>query len=158
MEKPIGNDDLVWYVAYGSNLYSRRFQEYLTKINHQGPVPISKPYAIAHNIYFDRFSKKWNGGVAFLNHLEPGYAYGRAYQLTYDAFKKIQKEEGWYPVVVQLPLIDGKPAFTFTQVSHGERSKPSDLYLSVIYKGLSETYSKEEILNLIVYLNACLSR
>ncbi len=159
MEKPIGKNDLIWYVAYGSNLYSRRFQEYLTAINHQGPFPISKPYSIPHHIYFARYSEKWKGGVASLNHLEEGFAYGKAYLITFDEFGKIQDKEFFYPIVVKLPTIDEKPVLTFTQTPNHPKFKPSEAYMSVILNGLLETYphiSKHKLEEYLVQRTASL--
>ncbi len=152
MAKPIGKDDFVWYVAYGSNLYAHRFQEYLNRIHYQGIFPINKPYAIPYDIYFDRYSSRWKGGVAFLNPLKSGFAYGRAYRLTYDEFFKVKAEEGIYPVEVVLPDLDGYPAFTFTQSQHEGRSIPTQAYVKVIYLGLKETYPHLDAQTLLSYL------
>lgn len=141
MEKQTGKHDLIWYVAYGSNLSSRRFKRYLDQMPGQPPIPESKAYSIPYNIYFDRESSIWDGGgVAFLDSTKKGFAYGRAYLLTYNQFQILQKKEVWYPVVIDLGTIEGRPAMTFTQVNHTHRRPPKDIYLDEITLGLQETY------------------
>ncbi len=153
MEKQIGKDELVWYVAYGSNLSSKRFQEYLDKIHHKGPFPISKPFSIPFDIYFDRNSPRWDQrGVAFLNTDKPGFAYGKAYLITYQRFLDIQSQEGWYPKIVNLGFLDDRHALSFTQMKHEHKVKPSISYLNVILSGLSETYPNIELSILRRYL------
>ena len=84
MENQTGNKDLIWYVAYGSNLSSRRFKRYLDQMPGQPLIPESKAFSIPYNIYFDRESSTWGGGgVAFLDPTKEGFAYGRAYLLTH---------------------------------------------------------------------------
>jgi len=143
MVKQIGNDDYVWYVAYGSNLSSRRFKRYLEQMPGSPSIPESRPFSIPYNIYFDRNSSQWqNQGVSFLNPIEKGFAYGRAYLLTWNQFTHLQRLEAWYPSVVKLGLIDNIPAVTFTQDDHTHRVPPSDAYLDEIIIGLQETYPK----------------
>lgn len=146
MEKIIGKDELVWYVAYGSNLSSARFKDYLLRINFQGPFPDSRPFSLPFSIYFDRSSSKWdNKGVAFLDVSKKGFAYGKAYMVTYQQFLKIKFEEGIYPKVIHLGLLLEKPALTFTQDYHSNKTIPSKKYLEVIEKGLVETYPNIKI-------------
>jgi hypothetical protein len=146
MEKQIGNDELVWYVAYGSNLSSKRFQEYLGKIQHKGLFPISLPFSIPFDIYFDRHSPRWDqSGVAFLNTDKPGFAYGKAYLITFQQFLKIQSQEGWYPKIISLGLLDNLPTLSFTQMIHKTGTIPSQKYLKVILEGLIETYPTIEL-------------
>ena len=153
MEKQIGNDELVWYVAYGSNLSSKRFQEYLGKIQHKGLFPISLPFSIPFDIYFDRHSPRWDqSGVAFLNTDKPGFAYGRAYLITFEQFLKIQSQEGWYPKIVNLGLLNDRHALSFTQKEHKQTVKPSPRYLIVILNGLSETYPRIDLPTFEKYL------
>jgi len=153
MEKQIGKDEFVWYVAYGSNLSSKRFQGYLDKIHYKGPFPISKPFSIPFDIYFDRHSARWDqGGVAFLNTDKPGFAYGKAYLITYQQFLKIQSQEGWYPKIVNLGFLDNRHALSFTQLKHENNVNPSHLYLNVILIGLRETYPSVDLSTFENYL------
>ena len=141
MENQTGNKDLIWYVAYGSNLSSRRFKRYLDQMPGQPPIPESKAFSIPNNIYFDRESSTWGGGgVAFLDPTKEGFAYGRAYLLTHVQFHILQDKEAWYPVVVHLGTFEGRPAMTFTQAYHNHRRPPNDPYLDEIILGLQETY------------------
>ncbi|MGF1600391.1 MAG: histone deacetylase [Acidimicrobiales bacterium] len=77
-----GDDDLVWYAAYGSNLWQARFLTYLTG----GPVPLApsgrhqrgardatpprsaSTITVPHRLFFARASAGWGGGgVAMLD-------------------------------------------------------------------------------------------
>jgi hypothetical protein len=141
MVKQTGNDTFIWYVAYGSNMSSRRFKRYLDQMPDQPSMPKSIPFSLPFSVYFDRKSSTWDHqGVAFLDSSKEGFAYGRAYLLKQENFKILQQLEGWYPILVTLGNIEGIQAMTFTQSNHMHRFPPSDRYLDEIIIGLQETY------------------
>lgn len=118
---------LVWYAAYGSNLWSARFLTYLTG----GPVPLSPagrvqegardpsppradtPTRLAGRLLFGRSSSGWGGGgVAFLDPAGPDLAapapaagddvgsqvLGRLWLITLDQFADVASQENGHPL------------------------------------------------------------
>lgn len=88
-----GLPDLVWYVAYGSNLSLARFRCYLHGGRPEGGVrdypgcrDRSEPSAmgavhIPGGVFFAGTSTVWGGGMAMYDPSLPGRAAGRAYLL-----------------------------------------------------------------------------
>ncbi len=156
---------LVWYACYGSNLNERRFLLYLkggdasffgVTITQNGandpkdPVSI-KPYTFNHPICFMKHSKNWGGGVAFLDTRKSGLAYGKAYLITEEQFQAVMEQEGpWYPLSIDLGMLDGYPVKTFTGICFNT-TKPSQAYLNTIKEGLRDLGLKEEAID--AYLN-----
>ena len=149
MEKRIGSDDeVIWYIAYGSNINEARFQEYLDDMEGKPSMPASQPFEIPFNIYFDRKSSRWNyAGVAFLDPTKPGFAYGKAYQFTVKQLYELQQLEGssWYSEIIDLGTLEGKRCFTFTQRFHDSRNKPHKNYLDKIIMGIKNTFPNLQI-------------
>ncbi len=118
---------LVWYAAYGSNLWSARFLTYLTG----GPVPLSPagrvqdgardpsppqadtPARLPGRVLFGRSSSGWGGGgIAFLDpaasHPAPGdptpggsggdQVLGRLWLITVDQFADVASQENGHPL------------------------------------------------------------
>lgn len=117
---------LVWYAAYGSNLWSARFLTYLTG----GPVPLSptgrvqagardpspprahEPVRLPGRILFGRSSSGWGeGGVAFLDPMAPDpvpgdkaggdggdQVLGRLWLITVDQFADVASQENGHPL------------------------------------------------------------
>ena len=54
--------ELVWYVAYGSNLSRERFADYVADPHDD------RPTTIGHRVWFGGESKIWTGGRAYLDH------------------------------------------------------------------------------------------
>lgn len=166
-------NELIYYVAYGSNLLEERFMNYIkggicsfnNKIynacaNTHKPLKSTK-FKIPYNMYFSKESSSWNNSsVSFIDDTKPGFAYGKAYLITKEQFNHIHEQEGkgWYGKIIDLGEIDGFKAYTFTskeKLMHKGIDTISNNYLDVIKKGLKETYidiSNEEIDN---YLNIC---
>jgi hypothetical protein len=143
MESLIGRlDELIWYVAYGSNINAIRFQKYLDQMEGKPPLPNSRIMMIPYQLYFDKQSNLWHQkGVAFLNDQVSGITYGKAYSMTVKQFYELQKLEGpWYSQIVHLGAFAGRKAYSFTQEKHESRNQPSDLYLQTIIDGLVEAY------------------
>jgi len=103
---------LVWYAAYGSNLWLARFRCYLeggTPSGHLAPhAPCSdatpprddRPYTLRHTLYFARNATGWGGGgCAFIDpHPAPGGATkGRIYLISAAQFEHLFRAENDAP-------------------------------------------------------------
>ncbi len=61
-------DELVWYVAYGSNLSTERFQRYLDRCPDPTPAGRSSAQVLPHRLFFAHASSIWEGGgTAFVD-------------------------------------------------------------------------------------------
>ncbi|MGL5978315.1 MAG: gamma-glutamylcyclotransferase family protein [Erysipelotrichaceae bacterium] len=133
----------VWYVTYGSNINSQRFQAYLDKTKSNESYKLSEPWIIKHPMYFARQSSRWNQqGVAFLDTEQHGRTYGVRYLITKEQFKEIQVLEGktWYNKIAKLDAWGDVPMWTLTSSTRHEDELPSDVYVEVIAAGLKEHY------------------
>jgi len=164
------NNELIWYLCYGSNLCEERLMAYITgsgckKFNldpdYNPCANIQKPiqnikFTIPYKIYFAKSSRNWSyGGVAFLNpKLNSGLAYCRAYLITKEQFDFIYRKEnggniqsGWYHKIIELGKIEGYNAYTFTNSKVFEsKNRPTELYVKCIKEGLREAgYAEIEI-------------
>ncbi len=159
---------LVYYVSYGSNMLEERFLTYIKGgicrfngtyypgcINKCAPIK-SVSIEIPYNMYFSKSSSSWDGSsVCFLDDSKPGFAYGRAYLVTQEQFEDIQVAEcggtvtnnSWYGKVINLNMIDGIPAKTFSNnknLPHMPIETVKDKYLNVIIDGLKEAHHLNE--------------
>ena len=167
------NQDLVWYVSYGSNLLKERFLYYIEGGYYQGKcyagcknrnLPrCNKAFTIPHPLYFGNESRTWGGtGVAFIANEKSGKTLGRAWLVTTDQFKAIRGQEGcspkWYEYCVKLGTDENGIQYkTFTQdPQHREPNPPSDEYLEVIRRGLKETYPELTCSKIDAYLNTAI--
>jgi hypothetical protein len=170
------NSNLVWYVAYGSNLLEARFLIYVCggvfKENNSSksgcsdktPPHSNRPFIIPHPVYFANKSGSWeNQGVAFLDYTLPGRSLGRAWLITEKQLMEIQKQEGdsmmWYGHSVILGEDEnGIKCKTFTQRVRQQHNRPCETYLRVIERGIRETYpdiSDREIKRYIEDITKC---
>ncbi|MFI5958543.1 histone deacetylase [Cryptosporangium sp. NPDC051539] len=97
--------DLVWYVAYGSNLHADRLHYYLaggrpagaarTYPGSRDPRPPRRttPVFLPGGIYFALESRTWTGGMAFYDPALPGRAAARGYLVTAGQFADIAAQE-----------------------------------------------------------------
>ncbi|MFG1920775.1 histone deacetylase [Cryptosporangium sp. NPDC048952] len=97
--------DLVWYVAYGSNMHADRLRYYLAGGRPPGaartypgcrdprPPRRTEPVFLDGGIYFALESRTWTGGMAFYDPRLPGRAAGRGYLLTAGQFADIAAQE-----------------------------------------------------------------
>jgi len=174
-------ENLVWYASYGSNCERSRFMLYLqggrrpgTHGEHRGarnpsPPIDSAPVEFPTQVAFAGKSKRWGGGVAFLEHQVrpnmPG-ALGRRYLITKEQFDDVAAQEshrptapvsidqldqgkvsaigsGWYDGLLALEPVDGTPVVTFTSPHPPEATKaaaPSIDYLATIVTGLGQVH------------------
>jgi len=98
-------DDLLWYVAYGSNLFAERFACYLAGGTPEGgarhytgcrdasPARAERAVTLPGGIYFALTSLTWGGGMAFYDPALPGHAAARAYLLTREQFCDVMSQE-----------------------------------------------------------------
>jgi len=148
--------DYVWYACYGSNINIDRLMIYINgdkngKFGHvegcsDKTKPLeAKPYIFNCPIYFAKHSKRWNGGVAFLDYEHTGSSYGKIYKLKLSQFKDILKQEQGsksYDAIIYVGEYEGLPIFSFT-ASHKRKDLelPSKEYCDVIKKGILDTYA-----------------
>ena len=168
--------DYVWYASYGSNLFEDRFHCYISGGTPEGSTFTEKgctntalplkaaTVSIPYELYFSKFSKRWRGGVAFIDIVrDPSVrTYGKMYLITSEQFQEIvQQENGnddmtielelakqvhtysfndsWYGNVLYLGEREGYPIFTFTaneEMREQEIATPSIPYLLNLYRGL----------------------
>ncbi|CAN5212751.1 hypothetical protein BH18ACT9_BH18ACT9_11670 [soil metagenome] len=105
----------VWYVSYGSNMSAARFACYIEGGRPPGGVrrnpgardttlpTRSIPVDLPGTLYFAGRSPQWGGGVAFYDHLTPGYVAARGYLVTAGQLADIAAQE-----MYRLPM-DGDP-------------------------------------------------
>lgn len=167
-------NELVWYVAYGSNLKHERFMHYLqggscplngrTYSGCSDPTaPIATmPLEIPYDIYFGNDSSSWGGGVAFLDTSKPGRAYARAYLITRKQYEEIHAMEGsgsnWYHNDVVLDEYAGIPMQTFSNLTRRPYRQPAEPYLAVLRAGLEEAFPQLAPVDIETYLSSALSR
>ena len=133
----------VWYVAYGSNLHTERFMEYIKVCSDPSAPTDDKAYRLPYDIYFAGKSHRWERkGVAYLDTSRPGKSFGKAYKIKRSQFDEIQQAEGAsYSKCVFLGMLDDLPVYTFTAPEvRRELRQPCAAYVEVILKGLCETY------------------
>ncbi|MEU6038026.1 histone deacetylase [Actinomadura sp. NPDC047616] len=97
--------DLVWYVAYGSNLARDRFACYLAGGRPEGamrhytgcrdarPARDERPVTLPGGVYFAFNSLTWGGGMAFYDAELPGRTAARAYLVTREQFCDVMAQE-----------------------------------------------------------------
>lgn len=98
-------NDLVWYVTYGSNMHAARFACYLSGGTPPGgartypgcrdsqPARDTRPVWLSGEMYFALESKVWGGGMAFYDPDRSGSAAARAYLITAGQFADIVAQE-----------------------------------------------------------------
>ncbi|WP_019634318.1 hypothetical protein [Actinomadura atramentaria] len=108
----------IWYAAYGSNLYRRRFACYLAggrppgaAVTYSGcrdprPAAADRALTLPGGIYFAHSSPTWGGGVAFYDPELPGRAAARAYLLTAEQFGDVVAQEMHRPAGTDLDLAE----------------------------------------------------
>ena len=142
--------DLVWYVAYGSNLSRARFACYL-----EGGTPIgaSHTYAgcrdrsaphdtaalrIPGRLGFAGESLVWGGGVAFLDPDARGEVVGRGYLITTEQLDDVAGQERRYDRRAVVGDRDGVAVVALTRTEAYQAAAPSAAYLRTILHGLTD--------------------
>lgn len=108
--------DLLWYVAYGSNLHLPRFRCYLAggvpaggARHYPGCRDTSEPVEIvsleiAGGLYFAGRSGVWGGGLAYVDTSRDGSVAARAYLLTPGQLSDVMRQEKWQEPDTDLDL------------------------------------------------------
>lgn len=169
-------EEMIWYVAYGSNLLEERLKYYIeggfceyNNKHYQGCKDKTlfletRPVMIPYNMYYSNFNKgAWeNSAVSFLDLSKSGKAYGRAYKIKRSQLDDIHLQEGkgsfWYPNCIQLDDIDGLSAYAIANYQIKEKepfSKVSAEYRYVLYKGMKEAYPELSDAEIFSYLKDC---
>ena len=160
----------VWYVAYGSNVNKSRFLRYLAgDSDHVGArdatPPVRDQWTVAPlQLRFAGESKRWGGGVCFVDPDPAATAYVRAWDITSEQFEDVFSQENrrqlatpfdwnavaagpaalgesWYAQVlpVHLPFASPhQPALTFTWTQRLQLNRPAPAYRDTIASGLVE--------------------
>ena len=98
------DNQYVWYACYGSNINYERFMYYINgDVNEKystskgcsdKSLPLEeRQYIFKHPIYFAGDSKRWGGGMAFLDYEHDGKCYGKIYKLKMSQFKDVLEQE-----------------------------------------------------------------
>ena len=145
----------VWYASYGSNINSKRFQEYMQRCGGTD-VTESRPY-IAHGaLYFAADSGKWGRGkgVAFYDETAPDCTMMRIYKIRRSQFREVQRMEGQkYSRKLMIGIVDNVTVYTFTAPEiRTDLNTPSLKYVQTILEGLKETYPGISETVLLAYL------
>jgi hypothetical protein len=110
--------DLVWYIAYGSNLSAARFYYYLrggrppdAALTYPGARDRALPRAdkaawIPGIVYFATESQVWGGGRALYDPDIPGAVAARAYLITAEQFSDVAAQEMYREPGVDLDLAE----------------------------------------------------
>jgi hypothetical protein len=161
--------DLVWYVAYGSNLGRARLQAYLDRGPDPTPPRVDRPVAIGHALFFAGESVIWGGGRGYVDHapLDPPATLARAWLLTRAQWAALHAREsgpgheagtdpgtlaegevrvvgkGRYDAVIGLGHHEAVPVVTFTgpdRLDLTTCTRPDAAYLRAIATGLAEAH------------------
>jgi hypothetical protein len=134
----LGTEDLVWYVAYGSNMCAARFDCYISGgrprggsrtylgCRNQSPPQGDVGVHLTGRVAFAGRSKVWGGGIAFYNPHADGELAARAYLLTFGQLSDVVAQEVWRPVDANLALTGG---------ADGQWALPSDTYETLLHVG-----------------------
>ena len=156
-------EDLVWYLGYGSNLNRQRFLCYIiggrpTHGKRSNPgctdksLPIEdRPYKIPYGLHFGlpdgmTGTDNWGaGGVAFID-IHTGKnnpTLARIWKITADQYEEIRTQEGrgWYNKELLLGELEEAPIKTITHDTRYQNLlAPSGPYERTIIEGLMETF------------------
>lgn len=165
-------DGLVWYVAYGSNVSTARFQEYLDDCPDPTPATRSVARVLPHRLFFAYSSGRWEGGgSAFVDPVDTGAeTLVVAHLVTEEQFLHVLAAEnvsdvgtldgvalpgpgekrlalpGRYGLVLGVESPDERPAYTFTM--HADPlptpTQPSVRYLDTIAEGLRQHHGLDD--------------
>jgi hypothetical protein len=164
----------VWYVAYGSNLSSARFQRYIDGCRDSSSPTDWRLVEVPFQLVFARHDPWWeDGGVAFLDvdgTPPAGRAtVGRAWRITGEQFLDVMAQEcelasgtfeeipvdvgavvlnpdAWYGEAIVLSSGADGPELTFTSanLAEHERVPPAPRYRATIIAGLQETCGMDQ--------------
>ena len=119
MSLRLETDDLVWYVAYGSNMHAARFDCYISGgrppgarrtylgCRDQSPPDRDSGIRLTGGLSFAGSSTVWGGGIAFYNPHADGELAARAYLLTFGQLSDVVAQETRRPVGSELALDTG---------------------------------------------------
>ena len=138
MSLRLGTEDLVWYLAYGSNMCAARFDCYISGgrprggsrtylgCRDQSPPRRDVGVHLTGGVTFAGTSKVWGGGIAFYNRHADGELAARAYLLTFGQLSDVVAQEVWRPVGADLVLTGG---------ADGQWALPSETYQTLLHVG-----------------------
>ncbi|MEG2351542.1 MAG: hypothetical protein RSA10_01090 [Bacilli bacterium] len=166
LDQNFSDEEYVWYACYGSNINYDRFmyyirgdetEKYSTKAgckDKNEPLEFKK-YVFKCPIYFAGYSKRWGGGMAFLDYQNSGHSFGKIYKIKVSQFKGILEQEQrckLYDAIVYVDNVESLAVFTFTAKEKlNDLNSPSHLYCQVIKEGLLQTYKELTITKINQY-------
>lgn len=166
--KKYDNEEYIWYACYGSNINYERFMYYINGDEEKkysssdGCKDKTEPleerkYIFKCPIYFAGRSRRWGGGIAFLDYEKKGKSYGKIYKVKMSQFKGVLNQEQncrLYDTILLLDYVDGLPVFSFTAKHklQDELNEPSESYVEVIKKGLLDLYEELDSKQIDEYL------
>lgn len=143
-------NDLVWYVAYGSNLSQDRFGCYLRGgqpsgahrscpgCRDQTPPREVIGLRLPGRIRFGGVSRVWGGGLAFLDPAADGEIVARGYLVGIEQLDEVHALERRYDARSMVGNRDGLPMVALTSTERHEPAAPSAAYLRTILGGLTD--------------------
>lgn len=165
-------DGRVWYVAYGSNVSTARFQRYLDDCPDPTPPARSVARVLPHRLFFAYSSGRWQGGgTAFVDPIDTGAeTLVVAHLVTEEQFLHVLAAENVadvdvlvdvelpgpnekrsalpsrYGLVLGVESTDERSAYTFTTSADPlpPPSRPSASYVDTIVSGLREHHGLGE--------------
>ncbi len=146
------NDDpsqYVYYASYGSNLLEARFMKYIKRTSSKQIWLDTKILELPYNMYYANDSRKWNGGVAFLDTTKNGKAISKAYLIHKSQLQEIHEMEGnvdgWYDCLYHLGKLNGFDVYTITNQGKLMEHSASNDYLEVIAYGMNQFLDTNKI-------------
>jgi len=165
-------EQVVWYVAYGSNMSRARLQRYLDRGPDPTPPRADRRFTIGHPLFFAGESQVWGGGRAYVDHavVDPPATLARAWLLTRAQWADLHAQEsgtdhtpatepgslavgevrvvgtGRYDAVIGLGRHEEVPVVTFTgpePFAPPTCTRPEPAYLRAIATGLAEAHRLE---------------
>lgn len=141
------SEDLVWYFAYGSNLYKPQMR------NRIGAWKTSRQATLKRwKLIFNRPSRRWKGKTAniYTTNKDDDVVYGAIYQITQQQLSILSGYEGENPggyiEVTSLGDIIQAKTYIFRW---GYDDRPPKLYLDRLLLGLKQHGYDEEVINYV---------
>ncbi len=102
----IGDDHLIWYATYGSNLLRGRLDCYIQGGQPAGVANVypgcrdkasprdARRVVLPYRLYFAERSESWGGAIAFIRRtISDTSTYGRMFLMTYGQFNDVVRQE-----------------------------------------------------------------
>ena len=139
-------ENMIWYFAYGSNLYKPQMR---TRI---GTWKTSKQATLkGWKLTFNRPSRRWKGKTAniYTTNKDDDIVYGAIYQITQQQLSTLSQYEGENPGNIEVTSL-GETIQAKTYTFHwGDEDKPPRPYLDRLLLGLKQHGYDEDVINYV---------